>query len=333
MTASASSSDCELSRNTQLGNCLWVKLARRAGRNGAAWACQTVTMTDPSQAAPMPPIAAKRRMGAALVALRRASGLTQVEVSRRVRIKSSSLSRAEAGETALKLHAALALLDFYDASAELRAQFEVLIDAASRRDRTGLAAIIRDPALPDALKTYIGLEATADSLLIHHQFVPGLFQTEDYARAVIAGSGRGGDDLRRLIALRVARQSVLATGATSVRAVLDQSVLHRVVGNEEVTRAQMARLREIAQLPHITLQILPFEAGTLAASVGGGFIVLDFAAVDPPVVYLESASAYELLEGAEQSERFTLTYNKLAGAALPPDESAQMLADASMGKL
>ena len=119
-----------------------------------------------------------------------------------------------------------------------------------------------------------------------------------------------------------------STVAPTVHAVLDEGVLHRQVGSPEITRGQLTRLAELSTAPHITIQILPFSAGALSAAIGGGFVVLGLDP-DPSLVYLESYEISHYIEGEPQAQEFRDAFAKLAEAALSPDESAQLLADAS----
>ncbi|MGI5211859.1 helix-turn-helix domain-containing protein [Plantactinospora sp. CA-290183] len=276
-----------------------------------------------------PPVALKRRIAAELRALRERKGLTLEAAAELAEVTKSSLSRFENGHSAPKIHTMRALMALYGASPQQREELEGLTKEAARRGWN--AAIFGEgAAVPDWLRTYVALEATAAALLIYNVFVPGLFQTREYARAVIAANGRDGAELERRISLRLARQALLTPGpsAPTVHAVLDEGVLHRQVGGAETTRAQLARLAELSAAPHITIQILPFTAGAVSAAIGDGFVVLGLDP-DPSLVYLESYEISHYLEGEPQAREFRDAFARLTGAALSPDESAQLLADAS----
>jgi hypothetical protein len=180
--------------------------------------------------------------------------------------------------------------------------------------------------------TYVGLEAEAGSLQSYESmFVPGLLQTEDYARALIRAMQikPNPEILQRGLTARMARQEILArTDPPEIWAVLDESVVNRPVGGPEVMRAQLQYLIEVTTRPHstITLQVLPL---TIGAHIGmeGPFVILNFPArTDPPMVYLETATDGLYLDEPADVERYTLMFNHLVARALGPDESRTMIA-------
>lgn len=271
-----------------------------------------------------PPVALKRRIAAELRALRERKGLTLEVAAERAEVTKSSLSRFENGHSAPKIHTMRALMELYDAPNEQREELEKLTKEAARRGWS-TSVFGEAAAVPDWLRTYVGLEATAASLRIRQMFLPGLFQTPEYARAVIAANGHEGTELERRLRVRISRQALLReANAPNVHALLDEGALHRNVGGPEVMRTQLTRLTELARLPHINMQILPFAAGAVSAAIGEGFVILGLDP-DPPLVYLESYKIAHYIEDEPHTRRFEEAFESLAAAALSPEESVKMI--------
>jgi hypothetical protein len=157
--------------------------------------------------------------------------------------------------------------------------------------------------------------------------MPGIFQVPAYALAVITATepGISPADAARRTAARQARQEALLgrDDPPAIHAVLDEAALRRQVGGPAVTAAQLAALAEAAARPGITIQVLPFAAGA-NAGMDGKFTMLGFPA-DPPVVFVEGLIGDVYLEAADETDRFHATWTALAGQAMPPGESAQMI--------
>lgn len=278
---------------------------------------------------PTSPVAIRRRTSVVLKALREQTGLTQEEAASRANITKSSLSRYEGGISAPKFHTMQALMNLYNASEEVAKEMEKLALQATKRGwKTFMFG--EGANVPEYLSTYVGLEATATSLLIYDFIIPGLFQTEAYAREVIAASGRTGGELERGVRLRDARQTHLTNGnhKPTVHAVLDESIIHRKVGGPDVMREQMGRLVSLGKMENITIQIVPFVRGAPCAAVGAGYVILGLDP-DPPIVYLESYEFGHYIEDTNEVRRSTIAFHDLAGQALSPAQSARLLAKAS----
>jgi hypothetical protein len=178
--------------------------------------------------------------------------------------------------------------------------------------------------------TLIGLGAEAVSMLTYEQVVPGLFQTEAYARAIINGTVPTvePETLDQRIEARMTRQAVLAKESPlEVRAVLDESAIRRLVGGPEVMRRQVARLLELAELPNVIIQVIPFAVGAHPGTMTGAFSILGFEhAADPGVVYVESNSdPYPDRDGDLQ--RYITAFDHLRAAALSTSRTATLLRD------
>jgi len=135
------------------------------------------------------------------------------------------------------------------------------------------------------------------------------------------------EDAERRVSARTARQDALFTRTErpDLHVILDESVLHRLVGGPAVMAQQLAALAETATWPHVTLQVLPYTAGA-NAGMDGHFVVLAFGAdEDPPVAYVEGLMGDVYVEAAEEVDRFNLAWSLLTAQALDPAESATMI--------
>jgi len=179
--------------------------------------------------------------------------------------------------------------------------------------------------LPDWFEPYLGLEAAASLIRTFDlQFVNGLFQTEGYARSVasIGLRGAGAAEVDRLVGVRVRRQELLTSArAPRVWSVIDEAALRRTVGGAEVMRGQLRHLAELARLPNITLQVVPFNIGGHDAA-GGAFTVLRFAEPDvPDVVYIEQLTGAMYLEKRSDVDHYLDVSNRLGATSLDPAAS------------
>lgn len=189
-----------------------------------------------------------------------------------------------------------------------------------------MAAVAR--ATHSWLDQYVDLEAEATDLRIWDmRVVHGLFQTEDYARALLAaGRPRGTTDhaLERFVSERMARQAILRrSDPPTVTYVLSEAVLRQPVGGVAVMRAQLATLIETARLPNVTIQVLPFSAGAHPGCMGP-FTVLDFTA-EPPVALAEAMNGGRLIDTGAELADVTRFYNQMTAAALSPEASIGMM--------
>jgi hypothetical protein len=176
--------------------------------------------------------------------------------------------------------------------------------------------------------TYIGLEAEATTLLTYQHVIPGLFQTEDYAEAINRAtiSGVSDDALEQRVEVRMQRQAVLTKpDALEVRAVLDEAALRRLVGGQSVMRKQLARLAELAELPNVIIQVIPFSAGAHPGTLVGPFVILQYAhPADPDVVYVEGNNdPYADREG--EAQRYGLIFDNLRASAMSVTQTQALM--------
>jgi transcriptional regulator with XRE-family HTH domain len=272
---------------------------------------------------PSPTIRA-RRLRRELYRLRGRAGLTAEDVARRLGWHRTKVIRIENGHSRLMLKDMQALFALYETSDEERESLTALVRQAHQK---GWWSAYGD-VLPD---DYLGFEAEAASISTFESlYVPGLLQTEEYARAIIRAGRHAAspDEIDRLVAARQARKALLARDVPpNLWIVLDEAAVRRTVGGQQVVRTQITRLIEACDAPSIELQVLPFSAGAHAA-MGGPFTILDYAdpALDSTVVYLGNDTSTLLLEEEKQVARYKLMFDHLRAKALDPDKSADFLA-------
>ena len=267
------------------------------------------------------PTIRRRELGALLRSLRIERGWTAEQVAGQLGISTSKLSRLETGQRGASARDINALSDLYGISRDDR---ERLLDLA----REGKQRAWWQPlGLP--YSTYIGLEAEADVIRDYGLgIIPGLLQTEDYARAVV----QAGDPeltpeaVEQLVQGRMTRQRLLsADNGPRFEAVVDESVLHRIVGGPPVMQAQLERLVEVSALPKVTLRVIPYAAGALPAG-NNKFIILSFAQpAVPDVVYVEGLTGDLFLEDPHDVEAYKATYRTLLRLAADPDATRETL--------
>jgi transcriptional regulator with XRE-family HTH domain len=267
-----------------------------------------------------------RRLAAELRRLRSAAGLTREEVTDRTSINNVTLYRIEQVQAKPQRRTLMALLELYGVPEDARpALLDLLRQAA---EPSWLQTF---PDLPEVFSTFFLFESEATTLLNYETlFIPGLLQTEDYARAVYRGGSptATNEEIQRLVEARMSRQAVL-TRESPLRlwTIIDEAALHRPVGGHKIMAAQLDHLAEsAAELPHVTLQVIPYEAGA-HPGMAGAFAVLQFGG-DPPtgdVVYVESPSGSLFLEDETDVIRFARNFEHLRAAALAPQPSIASL--------
>ena len=185
--------------------------------------------------------------------------------------------------------------------------------------------------MADWFEAYLGLETAASVIRTFElQFVHGLFQTEDYARAVtmLGHTSAPADEIERRVSLRLKRQDLLnGPDPPQVWSVIDEGALRRPVGGAAVMRAQLDHLVEMAGLRHVTIQVMPFSRGGHAAA-GGSFTVLRFSEPEvPDVVYIEQLTSALYLDKHEDVDHYLEVMNHLVTEALTPASSARFVAE------
>lgn len=265
-------------------------------------------------------------LGSQLRRLREAAGVTPDQAGYEIRASRSKISRMENGRVSFKDRDIADLLAFYGVTSEEVKQ--ATLKLARQANMPGWWAKFGD-VLPDWFEMYLGLEASASVIRTFElQFVHGLFQTHDYARAVTAIGHKSAqpDEIERRVALRMKRQELHAEAEPPrVWAVMDEAVLRRPVGGRKVMRAQLNHLAEVSAMPHVTLQVLPFELGGHAGE-GGSFTILRFNEPDlPDVLYIEHLTSALYLEARSDVDHYMEVMNRLSADALTPAITAKFI--------
>ncbi|HYZ53467.1 MAG TPA: helix-turn-helix transcriptional regulator [Streptosporangiaceae bacterium] len=278
----------------------------------------------------MGPTVRRRRLGSELRRLREAHSIKLEEVAEHLGVAASTLSRIETGKAPTKslyLHAMLEMYGVTDPG-----QRQVLVDMAREGHRKGWWSVY-DDVLPTGFGIYVGLEVEAAGLRSYEdEVVHGLFQTPDYARAVLREVfNRDSDEqVERLVDLRMKRKDVLDRNPPlDVWLILDEAVIRRVIGGPEVMRAQLTRLTEASKMPNVTIQVLPFSSGA-HAGLRGSFSILEFPErADPDVAYVDSLAGIIYLEKDREVRSCAEAFDRLRATALSPGASAELIADAA----
>lgn len=285
-----------------------------------------MTTAQPDGGSASGPTVLRMLLGSQLRRLREAKGVSREKAGWEIRASESKISRMELGRVGFKERDVADLLTLYGVT-----------DAEERSSLLTLAHEANNPGwwhrygdlLPNWFQSYLGLEAAAVLIRTYEvQFVPGLLQTSDYARAVILLGHRSApaDEIERRVNLRVARQQVLTRpDAPRLWVVVDEAVLRRPIGGTEVMRAQIAALIEATRLPNVRLQVIPFHAGGHAAA-GGAFTILRFPDKDlPDVVYMEQLTSALYLDKRDDVDVYAAAMERLCVEAEPPDRTAEIL--------
>lgn len=244
-------------------------------------------------------------------------------------ISLSHLSRVERAQVGIRLPAVKVLLSAYDADAETRAY---LIEVAKEATKRGWWHKYAG-SIPLHYATFIGFETEADQMWNYEPMaVPGLLQTEAYARAMFhAGASRLTDEeITKRVEVRLQRQELLRRSEPPrFWFILDEAVIRRQVGGPGVHADQLHQLVETAKLPHVDIQVLPFHLGAHAGTPGA-FIVLHYSEpADPPVVYLETMVGDLYPETQDEVDGVILAFDRLRATALSPDESVALIQQAA----
>ena len=266
-------------------------------------------------------------LGSQLRKLREARGISRDDAGYRIRASGSKISRLELGRVSFKERDVVDLLDLYGVT-----------DSSERSQLISLAREANSPAwwqkysdvVPDWFQIYVGLEEAAELIRVYEvQFVPGLLQTEEYARAVIKQGqpAAAADEVDRRVALRTRRQQLLSRpAAPRLWAVVDEGALRRPIGGKAVMQGQIERLMAATREPNITLQVLPFTFGGHAAE-GGAFTLMRFPEADmSDVVYIEQLTGALYLDKREDVERYSEVMERLSVKGTSPDRTQDILA-------
>ena len=266
-------------------------------------------------------------VGAQMRRLREAADISREDAAYVIRGSGSKISRMELGKVSFKERDIVDLLTHYGVTDG--EQRQAIVELARDANAPGWWHNY-DDVLPQWFETYVGLEEAASLIRTYEvQFIPGLLQTEDYARAVTV-AGRPSlptEEVERRVKLRMHRQRILDRSPNPPRlwAAIDEGALRRPIGGTRVMRAQLQHLLDMREKRNITVQIMPFRFGGHAAE-GGAFSILRFPEPDlPDVVYVEQLASALYLDKREQVDRYGQIFDRLTVDSQPPELSAETL--------
>ena len=272
------------------------------------------------------PTVRRRRLGQELRRLRELKGMTAEEVAERLLVSQSKISRLENGRRSISQRDVRDLCGVYEV--EDHRIVDSLMQMAKDSRQQGWWHSFGD--IPYSV--YIGLETDAASLRVYDpQVVPGLLQTRQYAEALIAGAlpETAPTDVEKRVNVRLRRQERVRAAENPLRlwTVLDEAALRRVVGNRSLMRDQLEQLVEQSLLPHVTVQVIPFDMGA-HPGLNGQYAILEFPdAADSSVVYIEGVTSDLYLEKANDVQKYSVMYEHLRAQALNVEQSRQFIAD------
>ncbi|SNX79812.1 Helix-turn-helix domain-containing protein [Streptomyces microflavus] len=276
------------------------------------------------------PTVRRRRLGQELRRLREIKGMTAEEVADRLLVSQSKISRLENGRRSISQRDVRDLCGVYEV-ADHRVVDSLMQMAKDSRQQGWWHAFGDIP-----YSVYIGLETDAESLRVYEpQIVPGLLQTRSYAEALITGAlpEAPPSDIEKRVNVRARRQDRVNAPEHPLRlwAVIDESALRRLVGGKQVMLAQLEHLVEQSKLPHVTVQVLPFEMGA-HPGINGQYAILKFPdAADSSVVYIEGVTSDLYLEKANDVQRYSVMYEHLRAQALNVDQTREFIGDIAKG--
>ncbi len=279
-----------------------------------------MTTAQPQDGSAGGPTVLRMLLGAQLRRLRESRQITRETAGWEIRASESKISRMELGRVGFKERDVADLLTLYGVvNHEERA---AMLALARNANQPGWWHRYGD-VLPNWFQSFVGLEAASALIRTYEvQFIPGLLQTEEYARAVVMlGHGsRPLSEIEQRVRLRMARQQVLTRAANAPRlwAVLDEAALRRPIGGPKVMRAQLEALLDASTMPNVTLQVMPFRAGGHAA-FGGAFTIIRFPDQDlPDVVYAEQLTSALYLDKREDVDDYAAAMDRLCIESEPP---------------
>ena len=269
------------------------------------------------------PTVRRRRLGAELRRHRELAGLTIDQVADQLDCSASKISRLETGQTGSNPRDVRDMLALYGVG---DTELEELLSVARETRQRGWW----QPYGSILTGAYVGFEAAADRIRSYEaQCVPGLLQTADYARSMIAAvhTGRPRQEVDDRVHVRLGRQALLTQeDPVQFWCVLDEAALRRPVGGREVMRCQLEHLVRESARPNVTLQVLPMAAGE-HPGMEGSFVIMSFPDVaDPDTVYVTIATGGVFQEKPDDVSRYEIIFDRLQKMALSSAESAEFIA-------
>ncbi|GGO43309.1 transcriptional regulator [Streptomyces daqingensis] len=275
---------------------------------------------------PSGPAVPRLVLGERLRKLREAQYISRREAGEAIRVSGENIAQLEGGHRGFTERDVADLLTIYGVADEAeRATLQVL---AEQSNQPGWWNTYSD-VVPDWFRTYLGLEQAADVIRTYEvQFIPGLLQTPQYARAVIAlgHPGAPAAQISRRVELRMQRQRVLhSRQPPHLWAVIDEAALRRPVGGRETMRGQIQHLVAMCDLPHVTVHLMPFEAGGHAAAGGPVTLIRMPERELPDLIYLEQLIGASYPAEREEVDHYRHVVDRLVTDAAPARQTRSLL--------
>lgn len=272
------------------------------------------------------PTVRRRRLGAELRRLREYAEMTCEQAGEFLDCSASKISRMETARVAARIIDVQALCQLYRVDDDTTAR---LLALAKEAKTPGWWQRF-DDGVPDWFDTFLGMESVAASIRTYEiQLIPGLLQTDGYARALFEQSELA-PDVDRAVEIRSVRRGTL-TGEQPPQywAILSEGVLHRMVGGPGVMRDQLLHIAELSTRRHVTIQIIRNSLGA-HPGMTTPFVVLGFPdRADPQVVFIDYLTGALYLEKPEEVDRYNLAFNHLVASAIPPRQSVELIVEAA----
>lgn len=283
---------------------------------------------------PLVPTVRRRRLGSTLKQLRNDAGMTLEDAAIAMGWTVPKLSKIENAKQQIQPKAVTDLLKAYGVSdAEVFGALENLARDAGKKGWWQTYSGVVTPAYSD----YISLESDAERICEWTpMLIPGLLQTAAYARETISANAvtRSPEEVGALVEVRQARQAVISRpdNPLQIWAVIHENVLHQRFAVRPATmREQRRRLLDVAEMPNITLQIMPLNATPHPGTVGG-FTVVNFPGPTPDVVLVENLMGNTYVEGIDAVKTFAGAFERIVAAALPVDDSLALIKEMEEGR-
>ncbi|MBD0738062.1 helix-turn-helix domain-containing protein [Streptomyces sp. CBMA29] len=277
----------------------------------------------------------RRQLGRYLRELRGKARMTVKVAAEALEWSEAKIWRIETGQTSLRSHDVETMGRVYGAGDDLTA---ALMALAKETKAKGWWHSYGD-VIPAWLDVYISLEESATALSIYHsELVPGLLQTDDYARTLIQTDHPEltEQDIERRVQLRIERQALLTrvTDPPGLGVVLNEAVIRRPIGSEQIMADQLAHLLEVGELPNLAVRVMPFALGMHHGVTSGPFIMLEFPIngtgmpTEPTTIYIEGHVGALYLEKPHEVERYEQAFNHIQRTSLSEAASKKFIADA-----
>ncbi|MFE7413760.1 helix-turn-helix domain-containing protein [Streptomyces laurentii] len=276
----------------------------------------------------------RRQLGRNLRDLRNRARLTVRAAAAKLEWSEAKMWRIETGQTSLRSLDVQAMCQVYGAPSDLT---DALMGLAKETKARGWWHAYGD-VIPEGFDVFVGLEEAAESVSVYESdIVPGLLQTDGYAREIIRTHIRGIDDgdLDGRVSLRIKRQAALTrpTVPLELRVVLGEAALRRPVGSHEAMAQQLAHLVYVARLPNVSIRVVPFAAGMHSGVVTGPFNILRFPlagdgnATEPPTIYADGYTGGLYLDKEREVAQFDAAFGDIWKRALDEQASRRLISE------